>query len=429
VISRDELYELVWAKPLTKLSKQLSVSGTDIVRACEVMDVPRPRAGYWNKLKVGRAPEPEPLPEPNKSTLLQWSKEDRLPQKPRIRRMKKEASSEQAAPERNRVHLLVRGAKEHFLNSHPVDEGGYLKPFKRLLVDVATSSKCLENGLALASELLMAFETAGHRVSIAEAGSKFHRASIDERLVRNVEKRGYQPNRPWVPMRPTVVSFGNITFGISIVEMTEEKLLRYIRGNYYPESEVQKLRLPPGALTNTWTTTEAQLCGRLRLTIYSPFSHVDWRIEWEESGNVPLTEKVTSIVKRVKRKVRTVIAMREEADRQAEIERKKREEEWQLYLRRDDQRRIKQSIKESRTELTTVIQKWTDIVSVERFFEAAENRVERLDGPERLVVEERLQLARDLIGTQDPLDFLRAWQSPRERYEPKYEEEENKNIP
>lgn len=423
MISREDLYELVWAKPLTQVSEELQIPSIKIVQACDAMDVPRPRAGHWNKLKVGRAPEPEPLPAPNKATLLQWSKFDHLPQKPRIRRKKKKESSEQAVPERRRVHNLVCGAKEHFLNSHPVDEGGYLKPFKRLLVDVATSSKCLENGLSLANELLMAFETAGHRVSIAEAGSEFHRASIDERLVRKVEKRGYQPNRPWVPMRPTVVSFGKTTFGISIVEMTEEKLLRYIRGNYYPESEVQKLRLPPGALTNTWTTTEAQLCGRLRLTIYSPYSHVDWRIEWEESGSEPLTEKVTSIIKRVKSKVRTVVAMREEADRHAEIERKKREEEWQRYLRRDDQRRIELSIKESRAELTTVIQNWTEVVSVERFFEAAEKRAERLVGPERLVVEERLQLARDLLGTQDPLNFLRAWQSPRERYEPKYSNE------
>ena len=59
-------------------------------------------------------------------------------------------------------------------------------------------------------------------------------------------------------------------------------------------------------------------------------------MEWEERGVDPLAAKVASIVKQVKSKVRAVIAMREEADRQAEIERKKREEEWQRYLRRED---------------------------------------------------------------------------------------------
>ncbi|MEM9635594.1 MAG: hypothetical protein AAGA50_30000 [Pseudomonadota bacterium] len=418
------MYELVWAKPLTKVGEELQVSSAHIAQVCDAMGVPRPRPGYWNKLKVGRAPKQEPLPAPDTATLLQWSKSDRLPHKPRVKRQKKKTNSEKLAVAGKRVHFLVRGAKEHFLNSRPLDESGYLKPFKKLLVDVATSPTGLEKGLDLANELLMAFEAAGHHVSISQASSNYRRASIDERLVRKTERKAYRLYGPWSPMRPTIVSLGRISFGISIIEMTEETLLRYVRGDYYPESEIQKLRLRPGALTHTWTTTKSQPCGRLRLTIYSPYGHVDWRMEWEERGDEPLAAKAASIVKQVKGKVRTVIAMREEADRQEEIERKKREEEWQRYLRRDDQRRIEQSIKESREELTEVIQKWTEIVSVERFFAAAEDRAKALNGDERLIIEERLQLARDLMGTQDPLDFLRAWQSPRERYQPQYEEED-----
>jgi hypothetical protein len=34
---------------------------------------------------------------------------------------------------------------------------------------------------------------------------------------------------------------------------------------------------------------------------------------------------------------------------------------------------------------------------------------------------ERLDLARGFVGSQDPLDFFRAWQTPLERYTPKYE--------
>jgi hypothetical protein len=37
---------------------------------------------------------------------------------------------------------------------------------------------------------------------------------------------------------------------------------------------------------------------------------------------------------------------------------------------------------------------------------------------ERQAVLDRLQLAWDFVGTQDPLDFFRGWKTPLERYVP-----------
>jgi hypothetical protein len=33
---------------------------------------------------------------------------------------------------------------------------------------------------------------------------------------------------------------------------------------------------------------------------------------------------------------------------------------------------------------------------------------------------DRLRLAREFLGTQDPLDFFRTWTTPEERYTPVY---------
>jgi hypothetical protein len=41
-----------------------------------------------------------------------------------------------------------------------------------------------------------------------------------------------------------------------------------------------------------------------------------------------------------------------------------------------------------------------------------------LSEAEREPVLERLQLAREFIGAQDPLDFFRSWKTPSERYKP-----------
>lgn len=35
---------------------------------------------------------------------------------------------------------------------------------------------------------------------------------------------------------------------------------------------------------------------------------------------------------------------------------------------------------------------------------------------------ERLQLAREFMGTVDPLEFFRGWKTPREIYKPKFDQ-------
>ena len=58
MISREELYKLVWSKPMTKVGEDLGVSGSYMTRVCTLLNVPRPGLGYWAKLAVGKAPPP-----------------------------------------------------------------------------------------------------------------------------------------------------------------------------------------------------------------------------------------------------------------------------------------------------------------------------------------------------------------------------------
>ncbi len=47
MVSRDELYRLVWNEPMTKAAKQFDVSGSYLARVCTLLNVPRPERGYW----------------------------------------------------------------------------------------------------------------------------------------------------------------------------------------------------------------------------------------------------------------------------------------------------------------------------------------------------------------------------------------------
>ena len=56
-VTREALYELVWAEPMLRVAARFGVSSNYMARVCTLLNVPRPARGYWAKLAVGKAPE------------------------------------------------------------------------------------------------------------------------------------------------------------------------------------------------------------------------------------------------------------------------------------------------------------------------------------------------------------------------------------
>ena len=46
-LTREELYELVWSKPMTHVAKELGVSNVMVGKLCREKIVPKPPRGYW----------------------------------------------------------------------------------------------------------------------------------------------------------------------------------------------------------------------------------------------------------------------------------------------------------------------------------------------------------------------------------------------
>lgn len=176
---------------------------------------------------------------------------------------------------RTGVHGLVRSAKEHFEAGRPVEDGAYLKPYKKLLVDVTVSKACLDKALDFANELFNALESAGHRVVIAPPNEQLRRGKIDEREERS-KRRGYNYNGLWSPYRPTAAYVRTVPIGFAIVEMSAEVLLRYVDGKYIRETDYRPPKVSRYHVDHTWTTTRAIPSGRLRPVAYSPY----WRVSW-----------------------------------------------------------------------------------------------------------------------------------------------------
>ena len=72
VISREELYELIWSVPMVKVAEKFKVSGSYLARVCANLNVPRPERGYWAKLAVGKAADKLSLPELQPGDQISW---------------------------------------------------------------------------------------------------------------------------------------------------------------------------------------------------------------------------------------------------------------------------------------------------------------------------------------------------------------------
>jgi hypothetical protein len=55
--TRKELYDLVWATPMTKLAKRFGISDVGLRKICVKHDIPTPPLGYWAKLNFGKSVE------------------------------------------------------------------------------------------------------------------------------------------------------------------------------------------------------------------------------------------------------------------------------------------------------------------------------------------------------------------------------------
>jgi hypothetical protein len=421
-ITRNKLYEAVWAEPMTTVAARYAVSSNYLARVCQHLNVPYPHRGYWAKRQFGKAPTRPPLPDARPGEVLEWERGDGVPRLARpgaplvgdgIRRRRKASLRER--PSR---HQLVVGVRESFEKAR-LSEVGYLRPFKRNLVDIFVSKETLPHALDTANELFLRLEERGHRVTLAT--DHFHRPEL---RIYEGQKFDYYNTQPWCPGRNTVVFVGSVAFGLTLFEMTEhvevtyewDRPVRYARVSGAPAK-----RKPAWALADT-IHKQHMPCGRLALRAYSPYGRVPWEQQWSESKAGDLVSRLDAIAKELEGAVPAIVTRREEAQKQAEIERQRWEAECRERKRREREQRRAEALKESRHHLLRIVEEWSIARSIEGFFEDAERRATALDGPDQSAVSDRLAKARVMLGGTDALARFLDWKSPNELVVPSSED-------
>jgi molecular chaperone GrpE (heat shock protein) len=419
-LDRETLYKLVWSEPMLKVAARYNVSSSYLARICTRMNVPRPERGYWAKLAVGRAQKQPPLPEPAPGDELAWAREGeeapvkRLTPRPPTRKCKNKAKPK-LTPSGFHPHIV--GAKDLFAAGRTSYGGEYLKPSKRLLVDLAVTKSGLDRALDFANQLFWALEESGFNVVFAPTHERFCRAEVDIHE-KPKKKTGYEHSNLWEPNRCTVVYVGTVAIGLRVIEMCEEAEGRYVNGEFVREKDY----VPKGSRYSydySRPSTRDVPAGRLRLQAFSPYHRAHWVKQWQETEKRDLVSQIKKIVRELKAAAVEIAKLVEEAAHQAEIEHQRwLVEREQMRLEEIEEKKA-ESRKESLEDLFQVISDWDEVNRIEKFFSDVEKRVHELNEGEKHAMLERLRLARDLIGSTDALEHFLNWKSPDERFKNK----------
>ena len=379
-LTREVLYALVWSEPMLKAAARFNVSSSYMARVCARMNVPRPERGYWARLAVGQTPTKIPLPEAQPGDELVWSRDGSNVQVPRpLPNLPVDKKHIRSTPSlRTNQHPLINGAKALFESGRLSYEGGYLKPAKKLLVDLVVTKSTLDKALSFANLFFLALEKNGHRVVLAPHGEQLRREAVDE---RENPRKSHHFNNLWSPARETVVYVGTVAIGLTIIELSEEVEVRYVNGEYVREKDY----VPPKRSNyHSWTTKKDLPTGRLCVQAYSPYPMASWKKQWKETTTAhSLDTQLKGLVKELEGAAVQIAQLVEEGMRQAEIERQRWKAQQEVWRREEAERRAAEALKKSKEDLYHIIDRWAESNRIDQFFTEAERRATGMEEGER----------------------------------------------
>lgn len=299
----------------------------------------------------------------------------------------------------------------------------YIRPIKRLLPDIITSKKTARRIIEVANELYLDLETHGHQVKFSPQGRCLWRRTVDE---REKVRGGNHNSCLWSPSRPTLVFIGSVAIGLSVYEMTEYVDVRHIDGEYIKITDLTPQQLKKVARSYSWTSTQDMPSGRICIQASSPYPGTQWSRQWQEAKVGDFPDKLSGIIRELEIASATIAKQVEEAERKAEIQRKQYEQDCEIERQRREEERRRQAleeaerrrvraIKDSRDELSDIIEAWAKAKRIEEFFADVEHQIADMEGEEKASVLERLTLARKMVDSTDALKWLASWKTPEER--------------
>jgi len=191
-ITRKELYEQVWAEPMTRLAKKYGVSDVGLRKRCLKLNIPVPSIGYWQKKEFGKAAQPPPLqPFEGHEDIVFHIELEKENNRPIDEKQYKEAEEKIAfeRDEKNRIHVssilraphpLVAQTLEYFENLEPSrfrSDKGLLNGYGDKCLNMRVSKESLPRALRIMNALIKACDARGFHISVVAEDQYAYRKS------------------------------------------------------------------------------------------------------------------------------------------------------------------------------------------------------------------------------------------------------------
>jgi hypothetical protein len=163
--TREELYELVWSRPVLAIAKEIGVSDVALAKACRKVGIPLPGRGHWAAQKSGRSLKRPSLPKakPEQMTIVYFTVSTNTPPRPE-KVMGPAVPPVQVPVLLSKPHRLVAEAQSAAKMASE-DKGVLLLNYQKVL-RVRVSAQQLTRALILMDVLIKQFESHGYRVQI-----------------------------------------------------------------------------------------------------------------------------------------------------------------------------------------------------------------------------------------------------------------------
>ncbi|MGS2739982.1 hypothetical protein [Sinomicrobium sp. M5D2P17] len=284
-ITRRELYNLVWSKPITHIAKEYGFSDNGIRKICKMHDIPLPRSGYWSKLKFNKKVVKTKLPKQSNNPEISLEKTNTILYKGT------HLSSELTL--RKEIGELKLTVPEKLSNPHK-----YITATKNYHEKLKIRNKRRDWSMHLDTTNV---------VSIDVSDKLFSRAlRFMDTLIKIIEKRGYN------------VTVSNHTTIIIVKEQAYNIRLR------------EKHKRIKRETNSSWNEYDLEPTGNLSLKLDNSYPTK----EWSDSKSKPLEEKLIDIL--------AWIELRAKKDKEQEIANEiRRKNQEKIRLRQEELQRQK----------------------------------------------------------------------------------------
>lgn len=427
LITREQLYQEVWAKPMLAVAQRHRVSGSFLARICRRLNVPCPPRGYWAQKAAGLTPPIPALPGPEPGDELGWSRGPEIVPRqpypePSLQPLEGSRGGKVVLPKG--LHPLLVGAEAKLADAR---EGynTYLKPSKRLMPDLYVTKASMAYALETANRFFRYLSEKGHRVDNSPQGIyTFHRPE----LKYCESKEGWTSTWDhWHPARPTFVYFGTLPIGLTLFNYMERVEAQQRGGKWVRVSE-----LPPArgrgryAAVSAYSSTHDFVTGRIALRAYSPYEAIPWERTWVEPEVGGLVEMFESILASLRIQASKLVPLVKAHQEKQRLEAERRKAERQAWLAQraieEEQERLaalerarKKAIQDSKDELLALVKGWDQAKRMQAFLAEVQGLVEEAPLEEQARLWERLEQARAFLGSFDLLAQFSAWRTPVER--------------